>query len=191
MAVVVDDRVSEQAYLRIALEEPDRRWELHDGRLRQKPGMSWEHGGIVAFLSHLLTHQLNRAEFQVRINGAHVRRSADRYYIPDIVVLPTALGREFRGKPGTLPVFRDPLPLVVDGWSATSSDYDHNEKLAEYRARGDDEIWRVHPYERTLMAWRRQPDGSYAESEQGEGIVRPVALPGVAIDLAELFRVVD
>ena len=189
--MVVKERIDEQAYWRLALAEPDRRWELYDGGLREKPWMSWEHGGIIAFLSHLLQLQLKLTEFQVRINEAHVRRSAERYYIPDLVVIPTAVGRAFRGKPGTLPVFRDPLPLVVEVWSVSTGDYDVNEKLAEYQARGDDETWRVHPYERTLTAWRRQPDGSYAESVYREGVVRPAALPGVAIDLAELFRVLD
>jgi len=34
--------------------------------------------------------------------------------------------------------------------------------------------------------WRR-PDGSYEEMVYREGIVHPVALSGVAIDLAALF----
>jgi hypothetical protein len=46
----------------------------------------------------------------------------------------------------------------------------------------------VHPYERTLTSWRRQPDGSYAETVHREGIVKPGALPGVAIDLEMLFN---
>src|SRR3712207_8267863 len=50
--------------------------------------------------------------------------------------------------------------------------------------RGDLEIWRIHPYERTLTAWRRQPDGSYGEAVHTLGIIHPVALPNVAIDLA-------
>jgi hypothetical protein len=33
--------VSQQTYERVALEDPDGRWELHGGRLREKPGMTW------------------------------------------------------------------------------------------------------------------------------------------------------
>jgi hypothetical protein len=60
-------------------------------------------------------------------------------------------------------------------------------KLPEYQARGDDEIWRIHPVERTLIAWRKQADGSYVESVHREGVVEPVALPGVRIPLDALF----
>ena len=62
-----------------------------------------------------------------------------------------------------------------------------DEKLPEYQRRGDLEIWRIHPYDRTLIAWRRRPDGSYAQTTFTGGVVHPVALPGVAIDLDALF----
>jgi hypothetical protein len=38
-----------------------------------------------------------------------------------------------------------------------------------------------------LTRWVRQSDGSYEELVHREGIVRPAALPGVAIDLEALF----
>ena len=56
-----------------------------------------------------------------------------------------------------------------------------------YHQRGDLEIWYVHPYERTLTAWRRRPDGMYAESVYRGGVVRPESLSGVAINLDALF----
>ena len=54
--------------------------------------------------------------------------------------------------------------------------YDIATKLQGYRERGDAEIWFIHPYERTLTAWRRQPDGSYAEETYRGGVV-PVDFP--------------
>lgn len=80
-----------------------------------------------------------------------------------------------------------PLPLVVEVSSPSTGDYDVDTKLPEYQRRGDLEIWRVHPYDHALTAWRRQPDGSYLEMGHTGGGVRPVALPGVAIDLDALF----
>ena len=185
---VTEQRVSEEAYQRLALAESDRVWELHDGQLREKPGMGWEHGDIIALLSHFLQLQLNRHEFRVRVNEGRVRRSAERYYVPDLVVVPAALGSVYRGRPGTLPVFADPLPLVVEVWSPSTGGYDVEAKLPEYRARGDREVWRIHPYERTLTSWRRLPDGTYGETVYAGGVVRPVALPGVEIDLDALFE---
>jgi Uma2 family endonuclease len=77
----------------------------------------------------------------------------------------------------------------VEVWSPSTGQYDAREKLPEYQARGDAEIWYIHPYERTLTAWRRQPDGAYARTVLAGGIVEPVALPGVRINLDELFEV--
>jgi hypothetical protein len=38
-----------------------------------------------------------------------------------------------------------------------------------------------------LTTWIRQADGSYLETTYREGIVHPVALAGVKIELGELF----
>ena len=181
--------VSEETYKCIVLAASDRTWELHRGRLREKPGMSWEHDDIMALLAFHFQRQLDRDEYRVRINSGRVRRSARNCYVPDVIVLPAALGSLFRGRPGTLPVFRDPLPLVVEIWSPSTGTYDVNEKLAEYQRRGDLEIWRLHPCERTLTSWQRQSDGTYVETVARGGVVRPVALPEVTIDLDELFDV--
>ena len=183
---VTEQLVSEETYRRLALAEPDRHWELHDGRLREKPAMSVEHGGVGFYLAHLLQLQLNRSEFRLRFNHARLRRSGKRYYIPDIAVIPTAVELALRQRPGTLDAYAEPLPLVVEIWSPSTGDYDVTEKLDEYRQRGDHEIWYLHPYQRTLTAWRRQPDGSYAEAVHHGGTVRPASLPNVAIDLDAL-----
>ena len=51
-------------------------------------------------------------------------------------------------------------------------------KLQGYRERGDAEIWVIHPYERTLTIWRRQPDGRYAEEIYRGGVGPVASLPG-------------
>jgi Uma2 family endonuclease len=86
-----------------------------------------------------------------------------------------------------LEVYEQPLPLVVEVRSRSTGDYDVEEKLVVYKQRGDSAIWRIHPYDRTLTAWRRLSDGSYGESIHRERIVYPGALPSVAIELAALF----
>ena len=72
--------------------------------------------------------------------------------------------------------------MIVEGWSSSTGGYDVDTKLPEYQRRGDAEIWRFHPYERTLRVWRRQPDGGYAETQYSSGLVRPASLPDVRID---------
>lgn len=182
----VAHRISEAEYEQIVLAEPVEKWELVEGRLREKPGMSWEHLDVVALLNHLLQLQLDRRQFRVFIEG-RVRRPAATIFLPDLLVVPTALGPVFRGRPGALTVIPDPLPLVVEVWSASTGDYDVDTKIPVYQQRGDLEIWRIHPYHKTLTAWRRQPDGSYTETIYREGAIIPVALPDVAIQLSDLF----
>jgi len=179
--------ISEKAFRKLALEDPSGHWELHCGVPRQKPGMSAKHNDVGIELVAVLHAQLDRRQFRVRFNSGHVRRSGDRYYIPDVFVLPT---EQFLPQEPlrTLETYVQPLPLVVEIWSPSTGDYDTEAKLPQYQQRGDQEIWYIHPYDRTLTAWRRQPDGTYVESLYTGGQLQPMALPGVTIDLDALFE---
>ena len=76
---------------------------------------------------------------------------------------------------------------MIEGWSPSTGVYDVTEKIPGYKHRGDREIWRVHPFDRTLTAWRRQPAGVYTESVYRGGLVHAEPLPGARIDLDMLF----
>jgi len=177
--------VSEETYQKLALEDLEGQWELHCGRLVQKPGMSYEHGYLMFRLVASLSRQLDEQQFGVRANHARTR-TAGSYYLPDVCVLPMEVVRPHRGERG-LEFYDAALPLVVEIWSPSTGGYDVNVKLAEYQRRGDAEIWLVHPYDRTVTAWRRQPEGTYAESLHTSGVIEPIALPGVRIDLDTFF----
>ena len=185
--MAVSERISEETYLRLALRDPDRQWELHRGRLREKPGMSVEHNDYMFHLGMLLQQQLDRSIHRIRVNGGRLRHPAASYYIPAVAVIPVELDRPQRGQPGRLEVYATPLPLVVELWFRSTGDYDVEEKLLGYQQRGDLDIWRLHPYERTLTRWVRRPDGSYAETIHTSGTVDLSALPGVRIDLDQHF----
>ena len=185
MAVV--NRITEQEYRELALHEEDRLWELWDGVPREKPGMSFDHDIVSSYLGHLLQSQLDIRDYLVTVNGGKARRSERNYYILDVVVIPAAYADPLRGDPRGFNAYAKPLPLVVEVWSRTTGHYDHTVKLQGYRERGDEEIWYIHPYERTLTAWRRQPDGSYLEELYRGGLVPLVSLPGVTIDLEALL----
>ena len=178
--------VSEQTFRQVALEDPEGHWELHCGRLRQKPALSTDHNHVMTFLGGQLFRQLDLEEFEPRVNAGHVQHTPESYYIPDVFVVPTALVRPKRGS-HALETYEVPLPLVVEVWSPSTGDYDLKTKLLQYQRRGDAEIWLIHPFDRTLRAWRHQPDGTYAEAQFQGGTVQPVALPGVTINLDALF----
>jgi Uma2 family endonuclease len=182
-------RLSEAEYRRIALAQPDEKWELHRGVLVKKPAMTWDHANTVRNLGHLLQNQLEPNDYLVPMNMGRVQRSAEGYYTPDVYVVPREMFRRlYRPGPGEMEAYPEPLPLVAEVWSPSTGRYDVRVKLREYQARGDVEIWLIQPYERTLTAWRRQPDGGYSETVFTGGVVEPVALPGVAIELAALFE---
>jgi Uma2 family endonuclease len=183
--MAVAQRMSEKAYQEFVLTGVEGVWELHDGHLVEKPAVSWKHGDIVMLLGHFLLNQLDRDAYRV-FSELRVRRPTATVFIPDLMVVPTTYGEEIRDLP-VLAIFSDPLPLVVEVWSPATGNYDADAKLPTYQQRGDLEIWRIHPYERTLPTWQRQADGSYVRTVHGGGIVTPVALPGVTIDLDRLF----
>ncbi|MCC7021246.1 MAG: Uma2 family endonuclease [Thermomicrobiales bacterium] len=185
MAVV--NRISEQEYRELALSEEGHLVELWDGVPREKPLMSMKHGDAVAHLGIDLANQLDRLEFRVNFNEGRARISERNYFIPDIAVIPAAFKAPYEDDSRALNAYDQPLPLVVEVWSRTTGHDDFAVKLQAYRERGDTEIWFFHPYERTLIAWRRQPDGSYVETLYRGGIVPVASLPGVVIDLDALL----
>ena len=188
MSVTQTVHMSEQEYRAFSLGDMPGRWELVNGRLREKPDMSARHGDVLELLAFLLRSQLDWSAFRVRAHHARTRVSSRTYYIPDIAVIPTVLVRPLLEQPEALDAYRDPLSLVVEIWSPSTGDYDIDGKVPDYQQRGDLDIWRIHPRERTLTVWRRQPNGMFAEAVYHGGIVRPQSLPGVSIDLDVLFE---
>lgn len=183
--------ISEATYERVALEDPEGKWELVCGRLRSKPAMTTEHNRVMQRLDRRLQLQLDERDYTISVNTARLRISTGAYYVPDLCVILQVLQQRMLETPGRFEVYDEPMPLVVEVWSPLiencAGDYDVEEKLREYQRRGDREIWRLHPYERTLTAWRRQPDGTYTEMVQRDGSVQPAALPGVTLELERLF----
>lgn len=185
--MVVANHISEREYRELSLNDPDHLWELWDGVPREKPLMSMKHEDVSFLLGYMLQSQLDWSMYRVNVNGGRTRVSPVNYFIPDVVVIPAAYKVPFEDDPRALNAFADPLPLVVEVWSRTTGAYDFATKLQAYRARGDAEIWFIHPYERTLTTWRRQADGRYVEETYRGGLVAVASLPGVSIDLDALL----
>jgi Uma2 family endonuclease len=99
----------------------------------------------------------------------------------------TLVRRNIEEQPTRLEAYQEPLPLVVEVWSPSTGCYDVNSKLPEYQRRGDSEIWRIHPVERAITAWRRQSDGNYLEMRFAGGVIELHGLTGIVIDIDLLF----
>ena len=181
--------ISAKTYEQVALEDPNGHWELDHGCLRQKPGMTAQHDFIMQTVQIELQRQLDRNLFLVYMNTMRLRTSDGSFYVPDVTVVPRASVQAALDLRSTrLDMYAEPMPLVVEVWSPSTGGYDVEKKVLEYQRRRDAEVWRLHPYEETLTAWRLQADGRYTESVYREGAIEPVALPGVRIDLATLFE---
>ncbi len=180
--------VSEDTYALVAVEDRESWWELHWGNLRRKPAMDVRRNLIVRRLARQLLAQLSPDEFDISINQAHIRRSAEHFYLPDLVVIPMAAVRRLSHFPDALEAYFDAMPLVVEVWSSPTDDYSVDAKLEEYRALGDREIWCVKAEDHTLIVWQRQDDGSYVEAVFTAGLVSVAALPDVRIALWDLFE---
>ena len=178
--------VSAEEYERIALAEPGRRLELHGGRLVEKPPMSVGHDWAQSKLVAQLLAQLDPNDYWVQF-AARAKLDDAHFYIPDVCVVPIAFVDPDSTQWHNLNVYSQPLPLVVEIWSPSTGDYDIDPKLPEYQRRGDQEIWRLHPFDRTLITWRRERDGTYFGTTVHGGRISPIALPNVVIDLDALF----
>jgi Uma2 family endonuclease len=179
--------ISVETYERVALEDNDALWELDCGRLRQKPPMTAAHNHTTRLLRRQIERHLPESAYEIA-ETARLRIASGSFYVPDLVVLPVALVAEALRQPHELEVYTAALPLVIEVWSPSTGDYDVNTKIPEYQRRGDREIWLIHPCERWLRAWRREPDGSYTEAlYTGDALVEPIMLPGARIELAKVF----
>ena len=183
--MAVAQRITEAEYRKLALED-DTKWELWDGVPREKPFMSIKHNRTASLLGHVLWGRLDWEHYEVRVNAPFARLSPRTYFVPDVAVIPTGYTTGANGDPSALDAYADPLPLVVEVWSPSTGNYDVGAKLRAYQERDDEEIWSIHPFDRTLTAWRRQPDGTYTVTVYHGGTVEIASLPGVAIDLDEL-----
>ncbi len=181
--------VSEATYEQLSLEDDDDKWEYICGRIRRKPPMTQEHEGVAWWLAVTIQNQLDRRHFQARFNSGRTRRPGSTWLVPDAVVIPVPYFDKTRGT-GRLEVYDDPFPFVAEVWSKSTGEYDVETKFEEYKRRGDLEIWRLHPYEKTVTAWRRQSDGSYTETVyiETDGEAPILSLPGVVVKFSEIFE---
>jgi Uma2 family endonuclease len=185
--MATETSIGNAEYERLALSDDDRRWELWDGIPREKPGGTYAQNSIAAELGFLIFSQLDWKAYCGRSNNGRLFLSPATYLVPDFFVFPRSLVTERLRQDDVLEVYAQPVPLVAETWSQLYGDAYVAAKRAVYKQRGDAEIWLIHPYDRTLTAWRRRPDGGYEETVFTQGIVHPIALPSVAIDLALLF----
>jgi Uma2 family endonuclease len=183
-AMAIAQRMDPATYERLAVLDEFKRTELWDGVPVEKPTMSQGHGDALVELTLALRLRIDRVRGRVRVNHAKLAIPGGNFFIPDLAILPADAFTD----PTAADLFHVPAFLVVEVWSPSTGSYDIDVKLPAYRARGDAEIWRVYPPERSITRWVRRPDGAYLESVVTAGRIALAALPDVEIDVADVFR---
>jgi Uma2 family endonuclease len=179
--------LSEQEYRELAAGDAVHLWELWDGVLVEKPPMKIKHDNMSFYLGLTVANQLDHAVYRVNVNGGKTRLPLT-YLIPDVMVIPASYQIPHEDDPDWFTAYPDPLPFVAEVWSRSTGNYDVAAKLPRYRERGDQEIWFIHPYDRTLRTWRLRGDRVYAEDLYRGGIVPIESLPIVSVDFDALLR---
>ncbi len=169
----------------------DERWELIDGvaynmipaptRLHQEVSREL----LRQFANHLLGKrcQVYDAPFDVRLPAPGESDTAASTVVqPDLVVVCDHAKLDEQGCKGA-------PDLVVEILSPATAAKDLKEKFVLYERVGVVEYWIVHPVEKAVTIYRRDPEGLYGRpSVYTAGDRIPVAfLPELEIDLATVF----
>jgi Uma2 family endonuclease len=188
-AVVMKDllprhRITVDEYYRmdeLGLFAPDVRTELIEGEVMEMPRMGSSHAGTVGLLQHLLSPVTNhpaqlRVQLPVRINDYSEPQ-------PDLaVVLPR---KDFYRSRHPEPA---DTPLIVE-ISDSSLRLDLNVKVPLYARHDVPEVWVVDLEHNRIHFFRSPRNGAYTDVSQIDKpeVVALTALPGVTVDLSELF----
>jgi Uma2 family endonuclease len=176
--MAVAQQISDQEFERFVLSGVEGTWELHAGRLMEKPALDGIRGTVVTRLARQLLAQLDAAEYEVRVNDGYVRATRDTILVPDLFVAPAAPDQ--LNSVRTTSHFRtEPMPLLVEVWTPDRDCGDADARILTYQQRGDREIWLIRPDDRTLTTWVRRLDGTYAETIYQSGAPWPAV--GVSI----------
>jgi Uma2 family endonuclease len=178
-------RITVDEYYRMAEDgrlDPDTRVELIEGEIIEMAPMGSAHAGKTSRIDHLLSRALGTAA-QIRVQMP-LRLDNHSEPEPDIAVVVSR--EDFYEE-------RHPTPadvLLVVEISDSSSGPDRNRKISLYARGGVPEVWVVDVKSKRLHVYREPRDGAYTDvwSTVKPGMIALSALPGIRVDLKELFN---
>ncbi len=164
--------------------DDEKRYEILDGALIMVPAPDIRHQDILRDLSFRITeHVVRRGSGKVLFAPTDVVLAKDQVVQPDILVV----RRERLEIVGEQAVIGAP-DLVVEILSPSSVYRDRHEKRALYRRAGVAEYWIVDPADLSVEVLKLGGNGYDRFSRAaGAGVVTSAALPGFAVEVAEIF----
>jgi len=158
--------------------EPDRRYELVDGRIRMMAAGSNDHGTIAGNCWGEIDRRIERRPpCRAQVEGG-IQVSDDTFYVADVVLT---------CKPSREQTVKDPL-LIVEVLSPGTRAQDKGRKLDDYKGLASVmEIWLVDSERRTVQVWWREADGWSARDFLGSAAFESRVLED-RIALERLYR---
>jgi len=156
--------------------------ELIDGVVCMHAAAEKQHQFNVSLLSFVLQGFTTVREAGIVLLGpSALRIGPDRYFEPDIFVMPNAATAQAD------PIYwHPPALLVVEVLSRTTRDHDLREKGAIYREAGIIDVWFIDHRDRAVIVQRPTADGVETR-EVKSGSLHPTGLPGFWFDVAWLW----
>ena len=177
-------RITVDEYYRMAevgILPPDARVELIEGEIIDMAPIGSGHGGTVAQVAQLL-QDAARGRAQVFVQS-EIRLSDISEPQPDFALVRPRADFYKKKHPGPLDTF-----LIIEVSESTLR-YDREVKAPLYARHGVPEYWVIDLKGRQVRFFRSPDSGQYADvsSTGTPGVVAPVALPEVKIDLTQVL----
>lgn len=169
----------------LALPETEPPSEYFDGEVVQKVSPNIPHSALAAWLaSRFLEWSARQEPCLVGVEGRHMSRSHNKAYLPDVHVTKRS---RLAGHETESPMTVTP-DVVVEVLSPEDRPSDVLRKVELYRELEVPAFLLVDPIERSIREYRAgSPSRTYAE---GDSLDLSPVLPGLVLDLAELFAVI-
>jgi len=174
-----------------SLAMPENRFEeIVHGESRIMPPATKKHVYLIESLANALRARLNPASYSILVAGAGlgVARVPLTYRIADLIVFRQAALRQDQATTGETDPYIWAVPeLVVECLSPSNRKGSIQELLADYAQIAVPEVWLLDPKLPRFNSYRLE-SGSLREWQTAAGgIVTPLLLTGVTVDLAQLW----
>jgi len=174
-----------------SLTMPENRFEeIVHGESRIMPPATSFHAFLLLKLARILEPQLDARDYAVLPTGAGlgIERNPLTYRIPDLSVYRMEAlrkGQEFSGEAD--PYIWAVPELIVECLSPANRKGAVKELLADYARIEAPEVWLLDPKPPRFSSYHYESGEMRHGQSLASGIVTPLLLPGVAVDVAELW----
>ena len=175
-----------------SLTMPENRFEeIVHGESRIMPPAIKKHNYLIRKLSKVLDRQLDENEYDVHSQGSGlgIERVPLTYRIPDLMVFRTESLRQDSAETGGNDPYIWTVPeLIVECLSPSNRKGSVQELLADYARIAAPEVWLLDPKPPQFTSYRCESGAMQQWLATGSGLVTPLLLPNVTVDLAQLWE---